>query len=291
MCDCDVKETISYVLGILFFIGSVASYIPQCISLLKAQTPQGVNELSIFFLNVAFFCLSLNTIIVNLNLFKCFCDCDIGLSFMNLLSVYQILASWMMSTLIYVLLLRFRCKCCGVTCGGGAFRNNLRQKFKKEFIQNENDLELEDEIGLEDENVFDDYKDVEFFEGSLFRPCFDWMLFLLYIGFILFFILFLSIENDPKFMKVFSWIMGILSAVITSIVWIPQIYSLWRYKNFENLSIIMFLMQSFGSLLTVAFQIFIYPQPVSTWIGYAISSFEQFIILGTILFLSCKTEK
>jgi uncharacterized protein with PQ loop repeat len=331
---CIEGSIVQYVLGVLFFIGGTGSYIPQCITLLRAASSKGVSELSLFLLGIAGFCLSINAIVLNWNDFECFSECDNSLiCFANLLSVWQIIGGWIMTGVVYILFLRFRCYFRGQRCGGGncrrhciehqccfGFRRFQSKEIKKENIDIENsrsldnlaeiedqensqDFDLEiDQVNEEDDfdsfeellNEFDEYDGIEdtfFDDDDEVIRIFDWLLAATYVIFIILLLIFIGVEKktgSQTFFDRFAMAMGVINAILTGCVWIPQIISLIRTKSTEGVSIIMFILQAPGSAVIVIFQAFIYKQAVSTWIGYAVSSAEQFIILGIVLWIKIK---
>lgn len=86
-------------------------------------------------------------------------------------------------------------------------------------------------------------------------------------------------KHPDKFFLIFGNILGYTSAVGNGLVWLPQIYTLYKNKHNGNLSILMFALQAPGNLIIIIFQAVIYLQPVSTWITYVITLVEQSIIL------------
>ena len=84
--------------------------------------------------------------------------------------------------------------------------------------------------------------------------------------------------DTNEFFKTSAWILGVLSALISSIAWIPQIYQLIKTKSKGGLSLLMLILQTPGNLMIIALQI-LYHQNWTTWITYAVILIEQTIIV------------
>jgi uncharacterized protein with PQ loop repeat len=92
----------------------------------------------------------------------------------------------------------------------------------------------------------------------------------------------LSPIDSSIFFVISAKILGIFSAVCSSLVWLPQIIKLLRTKKQGNLSLLMFIMQTPGNAIIIFFQI-IYHQNWTTWITYLITLIEQSIIVIILL--------
>ena len=92
----------------------------------------------------------------------------------------------------------------------------------------------------------------------------------------------LSSENSIKFFVISANILGIVSAICSCIVWLPQIIKLIRTRKQGNLSLLMFIMQTPGNAVIIVFQI-LYHQNWTTWITYVITLVEQATIVVILL--------
>jgi len=94
--------------------------------------------------------------------------------------------------------------------------------------------------------------------------------------------------QDPRsFFVVFAQILGILSAVCSCVVWIPQIVKLIRTRNQGSLSLLMFIIQTPGNLVIILFQAVLYAQNWSTWFTYVVTFAEQSVILVILTLYRC----
>lgn len=109
---------------------------------------------------------------------------------------------------------------------------------------------------------------------------------IIYIGIYIIFILVMVIvglvekisQDNTKFFIITAKILGVLSAIFSSIVWIPQIIKLLKTKQQGNLSLLMFIMQTPGNAVIILFQL-LYNQDWTTWISYLITLIEQTTIV------------
>ncbi len=56
---------------------------------------------------------------------------------------------------------------------------------------------------------------------------------------------------------------GLIAAVCTTVSFVPQLIRVWRLRNARDISLAMFLVFSFGTLLWLLYGIFIHSLPVT----------------------------
>jgi cystinosin len=93
-----------------------------------------------------------------------------------------------------------------------------------------------------------------------------------------------KMEHNTSFFTIYANVLGIASAILNAIVYIPQIYTLIKEKDNGNLSLLMYIMQTPGNVIIIIFQAFIYHAYISTWITYLIVLIEQSIILFLMIY-------
>lgn len=94
-----------------------------------------------------------------------------------------------------------------------------------------------------------------------------------------------NLSSDSRmFFNVSAQILGILSAIFSAFVWIPQIYQLIKTKEQGSLSLVMFILQTPGNIMIVIAQI-LYRQSWTTWITYVVIFVEQVTIVVILLVL------
>ena len=85
-------------------------------------------------------------------------------------------------------------------------------------------------------------------------------------------------------------VFGIFAAILSPMVWLPQIVKLIKTKDAGSLSLVMFLLQTPGNGVIITLQI-LYAQNWSTWITYIFILVEQLIIVFLILYYRYQNYK
>ena len=89
-----------------------------------------------------------------------------------------------------------------------------------------------------------------------------------------------SKKNQSNFFRVFAEGLGYSSAIINSVVYVPQILELYQKKRVGSNSFLMYFMQTPGNVIIIIFQAVIFHGHISTWITYALVFVEQVIVLA-----------
>lgn len=115
------------------------------------------------------------------------------------------------------------------------------------------------------------------------RFCYDTSWFLSYMITMILMIIFATnyyefSRDSSIFFEWLAYILGLISALCSIIVWIPQIIKLIRTGEANGLSLLMFCLQTPGNAMIIILQI-IYKQNWTSWIGYVILFVEQLIIV------------
>lgn len=97
-------------------------------------------------------------------------------------------------------------------------------------------------------------------------------------------------KNAKSVLKIFAYVMGVLSAILSVIIWVPQIVKLLRTRSQGNLSLAMFLVQTPGNAVIIGLQI-LYHQSWSTWICYVVVMLQQITIVIILIVFKCKSPK
>lgn len=97
----------------------------------------------------------------------------------------------------------------------------------------------------------------------------------------------LSPGDSREFFNITAKILGIISAICSCIVWLPQIIKLIRTRKQGNLSLLMFIMQTPGNAVIIIFQI-LYRQNWTTWFSYVVTLVEQSTIVVILLVFKCR---
>lgn len=95
--------------------------------------------------------------------------------------------------------------------------------------------------------------------------------------------------NSSTFFQVSAIMLGVLSALCSCVVWIPQIVKLLRTQDPGGLSLLMFLIQTPGNIMVIILQL-LYRQNWTTWITYVVLLVEQGTIVIILLVLKYREK-
>lgn len=93
-----------------------------------------------------------------------------------------------------------------------------------------------------------------------------------------------KVKGNLHFLILFADVLGYTSAIISCLVYLPQIFYILKIKSRGNLSIITYALQTPGNIVIILFQAILFRAPLSTWITYVIVAIEQTIILFLMLY-------
>jgi uncharacterized protein with PQ loop repeat len=100
-------------------------------------------------------------------------------------------------------------------------------------------------------------------------------------------------HQDPiktEFFLISANFFGVLAAITSCIVWVPQLIQLYKTKDQGSLSLTMFIMQIPGNVLIIGLQL-LYNQEWSTWAAYVVQLIEQSLIVVLIFRAKKETKK
>jgi uncharacterized protein with PQ loop repeat len=126
-------------------------------------------------------------------------------------------------------------------------------------------------------------------KGSKKRVLSDIRYLMTYVFFILGIVILGIVEktfatNSTTFFQVSAIMLGVLSALCSCVVWIPQIVKLLKTQDPGGLSLLMFLIQTPGNIMVIILQL-LYRQSWTTWITYVVLLVEQGTIVVILLVL------
>ena len=100
-----------------------------------------------------------------------------------------------------------------------------------------------------------------------------------------------KMQNNRAFFRIYQEVLGIASAVLNGLVYLPQIITLLKNKEIGSNSIIMYALQTPGNLLIIFYQAIMFRAPISTWLTFVIVFCQQLIILIILLYLHFKKKR
>lgn len=115
--------------------------------------------------------------------------------------------------------------------------------------------------------------------------------------YIIFIILIISLalaeqyEHNSSFFFIYEKVLGISSAILNGIVYIPQIYSLLKTQSAGSVSLLMYALQTPGNIFILIFQAILAQNPITTWITYLLVLIEQSIILFLLILFKLREKE
>ena len=100
-----------------------------------------------------------------------------------------------------------------------------------------------------------------------------------------------KLKGDLSFFIPYADVLGYSSAVLNSLVYLPQIYKVYKIKSPGRLSFVTYFLQTPGNIVIIVFQSIIYSYPISTWITYVFVTIEQSLILSLMLVYYFKNQE
>ena len=231
--------------GIAICLGGIIGYLPQFYNIIKYDSVHGISEVTLVLANIGLMCLTMNSLIYSWSYF--FND------FSNLLPFISIALSWFMILIYYIIFITYK----------------IQNKHKS----------LSSHTSSSGTSSSSDKTQKRLLYGLHYA-----ITYLIFTIFVLALSLGEKIQGNMKFFIVFADILGYTSAILNSLVYLPQIYTLWKNKSSGNLSLLMYVIQTPGNVIIIVFQAFLYSAPISTWITYVIVLLEQSIILFLMIY-------
>lgn len=129
--------------------------------------------------------------------------------------------------------------------------------------------------------IYYKFKTVERRVLSGLSYCFTYVLFAVFIASLL---LGEKLGGNTGFFTVFEKVLGISSAVLYGLVYLPQIWIIFRSKSTGSNSILMYILQTPGNLVLIYYLAILSRNPITTWITYLVIFTEQAIILMLLIY-------
>lgn len=254
------------VLGIAICLGGVGSYIPQFYNIIKYKSVEGISEISLIILNIGLMCLTMNSLIFSWDYF--FCENNISNSTFNYI---------LNPTFNYILNPLFNSS--NFESSLDCFSNLL--PFITIFISWL--------MVLVYYIIFIIYKFKKYEKRIIsgLNYCITYVLFTTLIISLAFAE---KLNHASSFFETYANVLGIASATANSLVYLPQIYTLYKDKSPGNLSILMYLIQTPGNIVIIIFQ-FLFSTKITTVLTYFIVLLEQSIILFQLLYYHYQENK
>ncbi|KAI9310229.1 hypothetical protein BX666DRAFT_1286867 [Dichotomocladium elegans] len=250
-CNAET-DTMTTLISVFLCIGLVISYLPQHYRIIANKTSEGFNPWFLLLGVISSSSSFLNIVLLQWDAIVCCKSLSMGVCLVNLLGVVQIMLQWAMFCLVFVLFLIY---------------------YPNKYVHLTMHSESDDPILTKLRTFTAEWK------ASLFIAvlCAGHFILSLVVTLIL-----LAVYGSPsRYWQTNYWagLLGIVSTVLASCQYFPQIYTTWKRKSVGALSIPMMLLQTPGSALFV-YSLAVRPGTNWTaWITYLVTGLLQ----GTLL--------
>jgi len=228
-------------LGVALFlvIGTVVSYIPQYIAIVKARSSEGISFMMLAILLLSAFLTCINSGILKWPHVVCCRQLPFGQCLKNNLATEQLFASLLLTVVLYILYLVY-------------FKTDATAKHSREKRVRNKIIAL-----------------------STFIAVIILSILLSVLGGVLYY----TLKFTSKVLVGYAQALGTTSSILMVIEWAPQIYTTWKMKSPGSLSVLMLVLQMPGSLLVIYFQAILNAADFTTWAPYFFQCIEQGILV------------
>jgi len=250
--DCySPPSSLNLAVAIFLIVGTVLSYIPQYIAILKVQSSEGLSVFMIAISMLSGFLICINSGILKWPNVTCCDHLSFGHCLKNNLATEQLLSGLACVVVLYVMFLLFY----NTEPTDTASRDERMKAKQRSWL--------------------------------IFVVIITVGLSLSILGGILYY----QLQFSSKFLQGYAEAVGIASGVCMVVQYTPQIYTTIKLKSAGSLSITMLLMQMPGSLLVIIFQGFLNEASWTTWVPYVFQAIEQLTLVIICTFYWCKDRK
>jgi uncharacterized protein with PQ loop repeat len=242
---------ISIFLACFLMVGTIVSYVPQYVAIIRARSSEGLSFLMLG-LSLESSCLTaINSGILWWGSVTCCAEISVGECLLNNLPTEQLTVSLLCYLVLFVLyLFYFRVD----PTPNETMHERMRERRKAYLV----------------------------FAGVLISS----IALSVVAG-----VLYYNLNYSPKTLGYFAMGLGIISAVCMILMWAPQIVETWRRQDQGQLSSIMLLLQLPGALLVVVFQGVVNQASWTTWVPYVFGFIQMFVLLMILIWLWFKKRR
>jgi uncharacterized protein with PQ loop repeat len=231
------ESTFGLVVGILLIIGTIASFIPQYVKIIRNKSVDGLNHWTQGLGNISAFCALFGAFMLDFEILK-HCE-DNKYCGRNLLPFIQLFFTWLCPLITYIIFIKYYSS------------NYYIILFTKKIKQN---------------NIV--YGFFSFY-AIVFLFCVTMTSVVLWLKW----------ESWKKHGILFGQILSIISAIVTSFVWIPQIITTCKEQSIGSLSLLSLLIQAPGSIVIFVFQVIVSKSSWYIGLPYIFAGILQTVLL------------
>ncbi|RIA99194.1 PQ loop repeat-domain-containing protein [Glomus cerebriforme] len=251
-CNIDENKPIDVFIAVFLAFGILISYLPQHYKIISTKSSEGISPLFLLLGAVSMTCSYFNILILQFVQFGCCINTySAGYCFENVLGIIQLTIQWACFTMILILFIsyfpEYEKTIPNISLGSG-YNSLTATIYSPEWLYS---LQVAGAVGVH-------------FIFTLIVSAY----LLIFIG---------GAEN--KTTRYWADLLGVISLILASVQYLPQIWKTWRRKSVGALSIQMMLLQTPGSFLFAYSLASSKGTRWSTWIVFLITGCLQ----GTLL--------
>lgn len=250
------------VLGPILIIGTVISYIPQYYKLYQTKSPIGINHTMLIMGNLSSF-LNMITSIHYLH------D-NSG----DIAPTIQMIICWM-------------CLYCNY-CIYIYYSNIYYSTKRRRPLIHQNYLNLNDDESFGLDQHFLNVTDVEQAAIIEYRPKYSAYMSFIWSHIIMVCVGIIAIALYSKHVIETSEVLNTIAAILSILMWYPQLKTTWIIKHERSLSLIALFIHSMGCLLTIVYQYYLEHQEATLILSYIVAFVFEFSILCLCLWYKLK---
>jgi len=246
-CNHEKNDPINVFIAVFIALGILVSYLPQHYKIISTKTSEGISAWFLLLGAISMSCSYFNVLILQFVQFGC-CknEYSAGKCFENVLAIIQLTIQWFCFTMILVLYMIYfpddKKYIPNISLGSG-YNNLSPSKYSPEWS-----ISLKVAIAVAIHFIF-----------TLIVSAY----LLIFVG-----------GAEEKATRYWADLLGVISLILASVQYLPQIWKTWRRKSVGALSIQMMLLQTPGSFL---FAYSLASSPGTRW-----STWTVFLITGCL---------
>lgn len=239
------------VIGTAIFLGTVASVIPQILSIVTRRSSYGINSFTVILTNVSQFLVVVNFVCLHAPDFVGVLQINISLVLQRFLTFFNIFGLWFGYTFIPFLNMVF-------------FDDNVRGARGAAAISK-------------------DRRIVRIAMLLILILCLSGIAIPYVLGVLYGF-------TSHQFVR-YGEVLGTVCAIVSFVQYLPQIYTTFRLREHGSLSLVMLGIQAPGGMINSMFMWLGQHEHWTTWLSFFVSASEQMFLLITCIIFKIKNRK
>jgi len=243
--------TINITVAVFLIVGTIISYIPQYVAIIKARSSEGINFLMLAMALSSGFLTAINSGILKWQSVVCCLGLNSAECIKNNLATEQLLSALLCSLVLYALFVVYY-----------DIRPTLSET--REVRAKKKRISIITFFGVLVGSII-----ISAVCGTLYY----------------------DVHLRGTILANVAQGLGIASSILITLQWAPQIWTTYKLKDPGSLSIVMLLLQMPGALLVMFFQSILNSADVTTWAPYAFLFIEELILVVMCLYYTIRKKR